>query len=129
MTDLAAWLLDAIAEDEARADVATRLGESRWKAVGGSVELATVPRGSSIFEWMVAFDEGSPSEGQAVHIATWDPARVLAECAAKRALVEETMERSAEHRGPAATWVSLILGHLAQPYRDREGWRDEWAVS
>ena len=91
MTDLAAWLLAVIDNDEWNA---------RQDRVSAEVDG---------WEWYVL--------------------RVLAECAAKRAIVEETMERSAEHRGPAATWVNLILGPLAEPYRDREGWLPEWACS
>jgi hypothetical protein len=49
------------------------------------------------------------------HIATHDPARILAECAAKRALIEHGVE----------VWILRIL---AQPYADREGWRTEWAT-
>lgn len=61
--------------------------------------------------------------------------RVLAECAAKRAIValHDPTLRDELHRGDASAMGadlmhSDVLRLLAQPYRGAEGWRDEWAL-
>jgi hypothetical protein len=74
------------------------------------------------------------------HLIRWDPARVLAECAAKRAVVEEwqaavaEFEAGPQHYGEEAlvnetvmTALGPVVRILAQPYAGRPGWREEWA--
>lgn len=71
-------------------------------------------------ERVVIYDEGQPSMEEAAHMARWDPARVLAECEAKRAIIAwNTMMYPML---PTTT----ILAALALPYADRPGYRDEW---
>jgi hypothetical protein len=53
-----------------------------------------------------------------VDIARWDPARVLAECAAKRRIVEMY---AGQHGQP------YVLHFLALPYADHPDYRQEWA--
>ncbi len=70
------------------------------------------------------------------HIARWDPARVLAECAAKRFIVElaESMQKLDElGNGPyknAGAAEAAILGDvlrsLASVYADHPDYRPEW---
>lgn len=73
------------------------------------------------------------------HIARWDPARVLAECAARRAIVEHYQQAvAAVHRAGdiEEEWgarayrdgMQDAVGLLAQPFAGRPGWRDEWKV-
>ena len=75
----------------------------------------------------------------AAHIALNDPAAVLADIAAKRAILdmheavcdEVRKPTRAEHRANArARQFALeeVLKLLAQPYAGREGWRTEWAT-
>ncbi|HEY8664630.1 MAG TPA: DUF6221 family protein [Propionibacteriaceae bacterium] len=123
MTDLAAWLLEQIAEDEA---VARGVLTQRWDAISFHDE----------------------ARDDVPHIVRWSPARVLAECAAKRALVELHSDggQSDGYTGAGyggvdhaclecgsfgeygVAWPCSTLRALAQPYRDRPGWRDEWEV-
>lgn len=72
----------------------------------------------------------------AAHVYRWSPARVLAEVAAKRRIVE--LAELAQ--GAAAVSTPLLKGReqgyrqalteavreLAQPYAERPGWREEW---
>lgn len=69
----------------------------------------------------------------------YDPARVLAECAARRRIVELHKNTGIDHcevcaddgpwydRGMLAYPCPTLLA-LAQPYAGEPGWRDEWAL-
>jgi hypothetical protein len=75
--DLAEFLLACLAEDEQAAKAAiSRLGEGRWHGVGPQVRD---DRDHLIVK------HSWPNEIQ--HITRWDPARVLAEVEAKRAIL------------------------------------------
>ena len=52
-----------------------------------------------------------------------NPSWVLADIAAKRKLIDELIEFM---EGDHAPWNDGYLKLLAQPYADREGFRDEW---
>ena len=71
------------------------------------------------------------------HIAAWDPARVLAEVKAKRAILDEAEQESrnadnrlrfADHPGYAWLIMKRCVEALAQPYAGRDGWQDEWSM-
>lgn len=103
---LAGWLLEQIAEDEAVARAA-------FSGVGVERLMSTPQR---------------------AHVARWNPARVLAECESKRALIKRHSE---EHECPVGEtaggwwddeWPCDVLRLLALPYADHDGYRDEWAV-
>ncbi len=101
---LTGWLLEQIAEDEARL---TTPGDGRhsahaWDAVG-----TFSPRCQTCLEALY----GSRQKG-------------MAECAAKRRVVEIAGRRSA--RTPAPTPWDDILYALASVYADRPGFREEW---
>lgn len=98
MTDLATWLLACIAEDEAEAD------DLHDRKVCD--QYSYDPR---------CCDCGMPT-------------RVLAECAAKRAIVEWAQAFEMTIFG-GATWNpnETVLCLLALPYADRPGYRQEWA--
>lgn len=73
---------------------------------------------------IVIYGDGpSPTDAEVAHIALRDPARVLAECEAKRRIVEQV--------GNIA-WVGsyavrdFVLEALALPYADHPDYRDEW---
>ena len=115
MTTLAEFLLERIAEDEtiARA-AASGDGYTEWdnpcsgvvQAAGGNLDgLVNAPGGI------------------AIHMARHDPARVLAECDAKRRIVEE-LQRGVE---PGDEWTDpTVLKLLALPYADHPDFREEW---
>ena len=72
---------------------------------------------------------------EARHIARWDPARVLAECEAKRRIVEHHSSSGDDwplcaictEVGPDAQgWPCLTLLLLALPYSDHGDYREEW---
>lgn len=113
MDDLVAWLNTQLDEDEqvARAVVSFDYGVKDWA------------------------DDGDPVN---IHIARWDPDRVLAEVEAKRAILQryETARIAAAASDgtilAAAARLNqrafgLALQELALPYRDRPGYRPEWA--
>ena len=53
----------------------------------------------------------------------FDPARVLAECEAKRRIVQRVVEAM---DAPPDEWTYVILCDLALPYADHPDYREEW---
>lgn len=120
MDDLVSWLSAQIAEDERVA------------------RAAMDPDGKATGWWWS--DPASPTEA---HIARWDPARVLAECAAKRAILGRHKPRRIDGRDGdgmerSARWCDCCdeewgrsgcadVQSLAQPHATRSGFRPEWA--
>lgn len=148
-TSLTAFLLDRIAEDELVAQAAT-LGPWRhdpakeWHT--DRAMLARAKAGRLTFdgeEFVAAGSHSAPacvaatgpsddlqSMADADHIARHDPARVLAECAAKRALIAAHNTQVADD-DPSA-WIvgsNVILRQLAGVYADHPGYDPAWAVS
>lgn len=114
------WLRSQLDEDE---QVALGIGGPHWEREGLSSVVEAVSKR------LVVHGDGMPEPSQAVHIARWDPARVLAEVEAKRGLITEVvqLDQSADvDAGPTAAAIARLL---AQPYAGREGWRDDWSVS
>lgn len=128
MDDLVRWLSEQLDADER---IARRAGDSFRQIGDTGVIVAT---------------EGDRAEecasanwaGIAEHIVEHDPARVLRETAAKRAIL-------AWHRQPTQTefsdgtyrtmgcrcydgWPCTTLRALAAPYVDRPGFREDWAL-
>jgi hypothetical protein len=117
------FLLARIAEDKRIAADAAAAGQERWQP-------EDVPTPGS----------AHPHVGE--HVARHDPARVLAECAAKRRLVlacrDSGFDRAflgARPRGLADFLLSphdqhqlaaLTLALLAMPYADHSDYRPEW---
>jgi hypothetical protein len=71
------------------------------------------------------------AEQSSDHIARHDPARVLAEVAAKRAIIDEhapVVDGSQGRRWfvGSESQSSLTLRLLALPYADQPGYREEW---
>lgn len=61
------------------------------------------------------------------HIVRWDPARVLAEVAAKRAVLD-AWQRQIDDDDPEVYLAGDVIPlALAQPYAGRPGWQDEWS--
>lgn len=74
--------------------------------------------------------DGSCSLQQALHIARFDPARVLAECEAKRRIVEWHSETHECEDGvawmPQHIFRTLVV--LAQPYADHPDFDPSWRL-
>lgn len=108
MTDLASWLLARIAEDEAAAR------EDPHPSFDPGPLL-----------WYIDYGD--------IRIST---ARVLAECAAKRAIVDDYREaeqlcgRDHNEAGwsAAASALERVVHLLAQPYAGADGWDEAWKV-
>lgn len=129
-SDLADFLLARIAEDTATAKRAAttlvRSADSAW---------------INIDTWGEQ-DWGEIGGNQLAHVNRWDPARVLAECAAKRNIVEHWRtwaqpEPDGPDKGRVRTdaWaeatrfeVLMDLYQLAQPYADHPDFREEWRL-
>ena len=124
MTDLAEWLLARIAEDEdvARAAILPQYGQNgEWLTFDDKEHLSR----TTVFarNWDDKLGQACETEmswigrGARDHIARWDPARVLAECEAKRRLIA---------LGEKDSYWDDVLRILALPYADHPDYREEW---
>ena len=86
--------------------------------------------------WPSTFTQPFATEPRAVHIARHDPARVLADIAAKRAIIQAWILRDQQGSGTgegAATIASHAVGvlvalkHLAAVHAEHPDYRQEWA--
>jgi hypothetical protein len=122
--DLDEFLLARIAEDKRfAADAVSASGHEHW-----SVEDAT--------------DHGAAAGGAAELVSRYDPARVLAECAAKRRVVLTCREAQPDltflgtrppglvdfplSPGNERQLAALTLAQLALPYAGHHDYRPEW---
>lgn len=158
------FLLARIAEDEAGAISAAdsghagRVDDSHWYAspdwtfhrpIHEQGSLTLVSRSTRTLFACSTCDEGqsigvaTPAEVE--HIARHDPARVLAECEAKRRIVGEHVGRNfvtvasfravdagaacstcRSHDGDSVTWPCITVRALATVYADHPDYREEW---
>jgi hypothetical protein len=143
--ELAAWLLEQIDADEQRAQAIpenARVWNHDQPGVNfGPPDASTEPAlldlggadGSAVQVSgpEVDDDQTTVSPAEADHIAAWDPARVLAECDAKRQLVEAHAELGHSpcdaHDASLRSESCEVLRLLALPYTDRPGYRAEWS--
>lgn len=117
--DLKTFLLARITEDEEaakRAEQAVRRGEKPLEA----------------WEWdYFMLNEGVPPQDDAErHVVKWWPARVLADCAAKRAIIEHCRTLGAKVFNDDLWNVDEhddILQALAAVYADHTDYQPEWA--
>jgi phytoene/squalene synthetase len=134
MDDLVRFLLARIGEDEEVARAAT---PGPWFANGAMNENSQVGTGMGVVGKARDFpgedrrgdvvsvgveDDGGAWWPDAQHIARHDPARVLAECDAKRRIVAEA---DAGHGG-YPDGVYFAVRALALPYADHPDYRPEW---
>jgi len=149
--DLAGWLLEQLDIDEASANAAAAKSGADWTMVDGEFEGGYVTGTADIGNprayrgdlelwdteggFLVAFKETS------AHIASHDPAHVLADIAAKRKLIDlhsDDREHSCptdegnEYFGYMNGWAEEkdhpqrcpTLRLLAEPYSDRPGYQE-----
>lgn len=130
-TSLAAWLLEQIEADEAMARANLWLN---WEAARCEKDLKWWVGSPEVGDLYPTGYVGNGDSGPAAaHIARHDPARVLAQCKAHRAIVEryqfiaaaggETTELAWHEHG-----LFEAVGHLASIYADRPGFDTRWAV-
>ena len=122
MTDLIAFLNARLDEDEAtaKASVMPEWMISESGEFGYIVAaVGTETTGESIADaWQ---------EDVAVHIARHDPARVLREVEAKRAMLAELTRWPFDYRPGCNDPIRLFVHLLAAPYSDHPDWRAQWA--
>lgn len=142
-TDLASWLLEQIAEDERRAKAMATEYPTPWD-VADRGWMARVVADGPHFHEVIRVEQHQVSETAWLtdviqHVETWNPARVLAECEAKRQIIEQAAEatgldmqvdsdrRVGRRDESTEPYVGdVILRALALPYADRPGYRPEW---
>jgi len=120
-SSLTDFLLARIAEDEAAATAI--YDHDRWiveEDDNGDEWVTEVDRADQ--HWRVAMLRRI---GVADHIATHDPARVLAECDAKRRIVEQWDDHG--WTGPGWDYMKeRMLSLLAIPYADHPDYDESW---
>jgi hypothetical protein len=114
--NIAEFLLARIAEDE---EAARNADGIRWEWGTESVYAASDGSPIVVGPW-----GGNIASGDAHHIVRWDPARVLAECKAKRRIVKWAKDWPLRPSRPSDE--DAILGPLALPYADHPDYREEW---
>jgi hypothetical protein len=118
---LAAFVLARIADDEATARAAVRTTEAGdvpgwyWSNAGDAVFLDETDVPVACGPWKQAMHQPT-----AQHIVRWDPARVMAECEAKRRAVQTLASRLDDEP------EEHLLRLLAMPYADHPAYRPEW---
>jgi Family of unknown function (DUF6221) len=140
---LAGFLAARLDEDEGAARSA---GAGTWSAAGGDLYDGTDPHTRNAigetWEWERDYGEWPAA---AAHIARHDPARVLREIEAKRAILAayvaaKAAAPSADHRKPMSYWYELEEGikvgiadgleiavkHDAAVWSDHPDYRAEW---
>ena len=118
------FLLARIAEDEAVARAATDDG---IQANGQHAHWREGPRGDCGCCSRVVGLGVDVDDRQAPHVARHDPARVLAECEAKRRIVGLIgVADSPEVHVDAFVCAQLAARHLALPYADHPDYREAW---
>lgn len=116
MTDLVEFLRERLDEDEEAAMAASSRVPWKMRDHESDYWMITGTDGA-----VVVYDEGVPSEAEAHHIARHDPSRVLADVAAKRAIL-------AEHR-PARftdTTLGLVNVEVCSRCHGRLDYPDDW---
>jgi hypothetical protein len=126
-TDIRAFLLDMLSMDESAALGAKATTDGRWD------DASPIPNDVALYS-----ASGKLTVGQHRHIARQDPARTLAEVAAKRRVINEivpevtSMEAQIDSEwgvggdpGNGADLMLLCL--LALPYRGHPDYQPDWA--
>lgn len=125
--DITEFLLTRIAEDEAAAQAAIQghADDGVWTAGDNNGEQEGYPGDCAVEGIGIKiYDEGGHDLDQAKHIARWDPRRVLAECAAKRAIIEA--QHWAPKSGPSDSELHCRASHPSYEYATTEGPRKQW---
>lgn len=137
MSDICAFLLARIQDDEDRAHAAARRQDPRdddlyeWPIRD---EPASLSRGVvRIFLWLELGRsqwEGCVDPEMAEHMSAWDPARVLNECAAKRQAVHELAQlwESGDCFASASASECGPLRAMAAVYAEHADYQPTWGA-
>lgn len=127
------FLLERIAEDEAAANNATG---ARWVVLSGvnaslvNIDATHVRDEKWKYGRFGHIATASHDAAYAEHIARQDPARTLAECAAKRAIVglhKVGADQCDEHNAMFESIACPTIRALAAVYKDHPDYKQEWA--
>lgn len=104
----------------------TEYGTLAWLA---TVETWTFGEGEEAQEGSGSYFEGVSNVelDAAAHIARHDPARILAEVSAKRALLEMVLADQNTNGGKNSSQWNQVMRLLALPYRGHPQYRKSWA--
>lgn len=124
--NITAFLLARIAEDEAIARAAGEVAAPpwRWAYLAHPYKYGLVGRHpvQPRLDALVVpskYPDAYPDKATAAHIARWDPARLLAECEAKRRIVDRCGGSLESDCGEYERAFALtVLRELATPYAD-----------
>lgn len=138
MEDLIAWLRACLDDDEKAAKAATpgpwrHSPDKHWHRPGTPEFEESVfagPAGDAATSVAGTGPSDDPqSMADAAHIARHDPAAVLADVEAKRAVLDATVgeiDRYGTMPPEAHIMADEVVKALASAYRHRPGWRTEW---
>lgn len=122
-TAIVEFLTARLDEDEQAAQAASE--RAPWSHNADDYWMITGTDGE-----VVVYDESAPTTAEAVHIARHDPTRVLAEVAAKRAILAEHLpgtDRCDEHDAMLRTIPCPTLLALVGPYSEHPHCHPAWA--
>lgn len=145
---LADFLFDRVAEAEHKARRCAETSPSPWHVQCGVPFMGaflTDDAGHHVFTGTDYGPDSRTNDEAALHIASWDPARVLAECEAKRRIVElhgpepgfvdrrwlyckVCVRFHADIDCENEAWPCPTLRLLALPYADHPDYRPEWSL-
>lgn len=127
MSDLTEFLLARIAEDEAAARAVPPLGHNFDMGGHRQDERFTFGRIlPSSADGMGNWSKHCDSPITRDHFSRHDPARVLAECEAKRRIMGLVTQMGGYYEPDAGRVGAEVLRALALPYADHPDYRDEW---
>lgn len=115
------FLLARIAEDEAVARFCCAGFGARWRVTENGQTMVEDETGSEVIHY-----DGARNLSDVDHIARHDPARVLAECAAKRQVVQDARDMTADSGMYGHGW--RLLEFLAMPYASHPEYQKRWKV-
>lgn len=133
--DLVVWLTQVWDEQEASAKACAEVYPSPWEVLDRGW-MANVKASEPNFRTVVELEQHDQIDGwlsdRLNHFATHDPASVLARIAADRQILAlhsgDNDEACQSHAGNWAYEPCATLRLLAQPYADRPGYQERWAV-
>lgn len=131
MTTLTEFLLARIAEDEAAARAVPPLDHNYDMGGRRQDERFTFGRSlPSSADGMGNWSKHRDSPTTRAHFERWHPARILADCEAKRRIVEMWVARADDHPVTTAhrTGLGLAIKALASVYADHPDYNPTWAA-
>ncbi len=133
MDDLTAFITARLDEDEAIAKAAWPGPWDLETEIGGfgpvSCVLMPIPQHKGARTGLTSFTPlGTQDADTAAHIARYDPARVLREVTAKRAIAETGASLASSHDKYIRIVGESILTELAAVWSDHPDYKQEWAT-